>query len=473
MLRQVVLNKQIEMLRSKRSELEEKKEELEAARQELDELEQKLEEALDEVTEETPQEDKDVLDGEVEEATQKDEALAKEEDANAEALTQVEEEIKKLEEELEEIAARAARSAKKTQHKEERKVKTIMNTRKFFGMDHQERDAFFAREDVQKFCADLRAMGKRAAVSNANLLIPDVVLGVMGNLLPTQSKMYKHVNVQRIPGTARVIIAGDSPEGVWTEMCANTNEVEIGFNAVEIDGYMISAAIFVCNAILQDADNIDLASHVITELTKGLAKGLDKAILYGTGDHMPLGIVTRLAQETKPSGYPANAREWKDLHTTNLVSISGKEGIKLYQAIVEASGAVENDYADGDTVWIMNNKTRTKLISAAMNFNAAGAVVAGIDATMPVLGGAIETLKFVPDDVIIMGYGQTYLLGEREGVTVDESKHYKWMANQTGYKALARYDGVPVIPEAWMAIGIGGVVPNATDVTFPADEANT
>lgn len=466
-LMQIVISKKIEALRAQLTPLEETRRALEARRTEMTTREAELEAAVNEVTEETSQEDRDILDQETQAFAEDDRQLTEEETANANERSRIEQEIATLQAELDSINARADQARANNPTRGERTVETNMNTREFFGMSHQERDAFFAREDVKNFARDFRALANNTRdVGNAKLLIPRVVLGVMNNLLPTQSKMYKHVNVQRIPGEARMIVPGTAPEGIWTEMCANTEEVEIDFNAVEIDGFMVSAAIFICNAILKDSD-IDLVSHVINELTKGIAKALDKAILYGTGEHMPMGVVTRLAQTAKPSSYPTNAREWKNLSGSNLIAIDDKTGIELYQALVEAVGITDNDYVDGNLVWAMNNKTRTKLVSNAMSFTASGAVAAGLNDTMPVIGGAIETLSFIPDDVIIVGYGMAYLLGEREGVVVDESKHYRWLNNQTGIKVLARYDGDVAIPEAWAAIGIGGVVPSANDVTFP------
>ena len=121
----------------------------------------------------------------------------------------------------------------------------------------------------------------------------------------------------------------------------------------------------------------------------------------------------------------------------------------------------------------MNETTRTKLIASSLSINAAGAVVAGIENTMPVIGGAIETLNFIPDDVIIGGYGDLYLLAERADVYLGQSEHVRFVEDQTVFKGTARYDGEPVIPGAFVAIGIGGVAPSPTAVTFLPDEANT
>ena len=120
----------------------------------------------------------------------------------------------------------------------------------------------------------------------------------------------------------------------------------------------------------------------------------------------------------------------------------------------------------------MNDATRTTLLANALTINAAGAIAAGIDGTMPVIGGAIETLEFIPDDVMIGGYGDLYLLVERAGTTIKQSEHARFTQDQTVFVGTARYDGEPVIPEGFVAIGINGNTPSARDVTFAPDDAN-
>ena len=119
----------------------------------------------------------------------------------------------------------------------------------------------------------------------------------------------------------------------------------------------------------------------------------------------------------------------------------------------------------------MNEGTLNTLKAEAMGFNAAGAIVSGMENTMPVVGGAVEILNFIPDNVIIVGYFGLYLLAERAGAKFAESEHVYFIQDQTVFKGTARYDGTPVIPEAFAAIGIAGVTPNAT-MTFPSDTAN-
>ena len=64
------------------------------------------------------------------------------------------------------------------------------------------------------------------------------------------------------------------------------------------------------------------------------------------------------------------------------------------------------------------------------------------------------------------------LLAERAGMKFGYSEHYRFFEDQTAFKGTARYDGMPVIPAAFVAIGIGGVKPAADAVTFAQDKAN-
>jgi HK97 family phage major capsid protein len=132
---------------------------------------------------------------------------------------------------------------------------------------------------------------------------------------------------------------------------------------------------------------------------------------------------------------------------------------------------MKGKYSRGGKVWVMNETTYTTLIAEAMSIDAGGAIVSGVNGQMPVVGGAIEVLNFLPDNVNIAGYFDLYLLAERAGQKFATSEHVRFTQDQTVFKGTARYDGKPVIAEGFVAIGINGVTPNAT-MTFAADTAN-
>lgn len=442
--------KSLEDLRSQREDLE---------KRELD-IEKAIEEALTEEEKKVVEEEIDKHEAEKADLDEKEKALSDE-------VSELEQELANLEAEQEEKPVE-----KEEVPQEERKVVKTMETRKFFNMNAQERDAFFAREDVTSYLDEVRsAIREKRALTNVGLTIPEVFLGLIRENLIDYSKLYKYVDVRRVSGDGRAVIMGGIPEAVWTECCANLNELTLGFNDVELGCWKVAGYYAVCNANLEDS-NVNLASELIIALSKGIGLALDKAILYGTGTRMPLGVVTRLVQTEAPASYPATARTWADLHTSNIKSIAaGTTGAALIAAIITAFGNAKGKYSRGSKVWIMNETTYTNMVAASVSVDASGAIVAGVNGQMPVVGGNIEVLEFIPDNVIIGGYFDLYLLAERAGAKFMTSEHVRFLQDQTVYKGTARYDGQPAIAEAFVAIGLNGVTPNAT-MSFAADTAN-
>ena len=404
-------------------------------------------------------------------------AYEEEKKAHDKAKADLDEEIRGLEAELEELEKEQEEEVPDLEPQpvpeEERKERTHMETRKFFGMTNQERDMFFAREDVKAYLAEIRScMREKRALTNVGLTIPEVMLGLIRENIIDYSKLYKHVVVRRISGTGREIVMGTIPEAVWTDCCANLNELSLGFNDVEVGCWKVGGFFAVCNANLEDSD-LDLAAELLSAIGQAIGLALDKAILYGTGSRMPLGVVTRLVQTSAPADYPATARTWVDLHTKNVKAINSATmtAAELFAAIVLNFGAAKSKYSRGTKVFVMNETTYTTLMSKTISVNADGQIVSGINGVMPVIGGVIEVLEFIPDNIIIGGYFDLYLLAERAGQKFATSEHVRFLQDQTVFKGTARYDGQPVIAEGFVVMGLNNTTPDAT-MTFAPDDAN-
>lgn len=448
------------LLRKKISDTQKALEELRAVDFEAREAEiaKAIEEAETEEERTAVEEAVTAFDAEKSETEQKAEALQRE-------IEGLEAELKECESEAEEQPS--AEPAPNEQRKEQRH----MEIRALKEMTIEQRDAFFAREDVAGFLGEVRsAIVEKRAISGAGLTIPEVMMPMIRERAAEASKLLRFVNLQRVGGKARAVIMGTIPEGVWTEMCANLNELALAFNDVEVDGYKVGGFFAICNAVLTDSA-YDLAAALVDALGRAIGKALDKAIIYGTGTKMPLGIVTRLAQTAQPAGYPATARAWVDLHTSNVKTGTGATGLNLFKEIIGYDGAIGNDYYEGPKVWCMNHKTYTKLRQESVGADANALIVAGLSNEMPVLGGQIIELPFIPDNNVVGGYFEAYLLAEREGTTIATSEHARFVNDQTVLKGTARYDGQPAIAEAFIAFTISDDAPTTT-VTFPSDSAN-
>lgn len=470
-LKQIMLSRKIEQKKQELAALREKDADFQTRE---DALTQAIEEAQTEEEQKTVEEEVEKFDTE--------------KTAHDESKEKLEVEIGDLEAELEAAEVDPPAPAERHDNKEKKVRTNVMRTdvnirslpmskRAFDALPADLRESIVQRDDVKAFLSQLRSMkGATRAIQGGELEIPVVFLDLISENMYRYSKLLNRVRVRSVPGQARQTIAGTVPEAVWTEMCGAINELTFVFNQITLDGYKVAGYIPVCNSLLEDTvSNLDLASWIIEMLSEAIGLAEDKAILYGKGSaaHMPLGIVTRLAQDSQPAGYPANAPAWVDLSDTNIIKIDGTSltGAQFWSRLALAAGNTFTRYSRGNQFWAMNSKTYAQLKSKLITFTATGDIVANLFGTLPIVNGDIDILEFIPDGDIIGGYGDLYLWVDRASMQIESSREVQFIQDNTVFRGKARADGAPIIPGAFVAINI-----NNTEVTtvmdFAADTAN-
>ena len=440
-LRALMLSK---TLSEKKKALEELRSKIAGFAQREAELEKAIEEA-------ETDEEKAVVEEAVT-AFEADKAEAEEAEANLDA------EVRELEAELDATETKEEPKAEERSAVpviEKRKKEIHIMNKRFRDMTFEERTRLVQRDDMQEFLGQVRsAIKEQRALTNVGYLIPDVFLGILKAAIEDYSKLYNRVYKEPVSGPARLVIEGPAPEAVWTEACANLNELDLSWSKAEIDGYKVGGYFKVCNAIIEDAD-IDLAGYINEKLGQAIGLAIDKAIVFGTGTKMPTGIVPTL----KAVGGTPNV-------VSHANTVTGKA---LVEALIDDASLITSQYGS-DLIWIMNKKTKLQIRKNMLNVDSAGLFVAGNE--FPVIGGDIIELNFMPNNVIVGGYADLYLLGERKGIELNTSEHAFWVADQTGFKGTARYDGKPLDANGFVAIGINGADGDDMVVTFPQDGAN-
>ena len=470
-LRQIMLSRKIEQKKQELAALREKDADFQTRE---DELTKAIDEAQTEEEQRAVEEEVEKFDA--------DKA------AHDETVAKLETEIGDLETELAEAEVEPPAPAERHEYTEKKVRTNVMRTdinirslpmskRAFDALSMETRESIIQREDVKKFLSELRSMkGSTRAVQGGDLEIPVVFLDLISENMYRYSKLLNRVRVRSVPGEARQTIAGTVPEAVWTEMCGAINELTFQFNQIILDGYKVAGFIPVCNSLLEDTvSNLDLASWIIEMLSEAIGYAEDKAILYGKGAsaNMPLGIVTRLAQDSQPAGYPANAPAWQDLTDTNILKVDGTtlDGVEFWSKMIMAAANTFTRYNRGNMFWAMNSKTYATLRSKLVTFTATGDAVANLYGQLPIVTGDVDILEFIPDGDIIGGYGDLYLFVDRAAMQIESDSSVQFIQDNTVFRGKARADGAPIIPGAFVAINI-----NNTEVTtvmdFAADTAN-
>ena len=475
-LKQLLLNKKIQAKRAELDKLKAARADLDEKRKALQVREAELEALVNELTDEATEEEHAAVESETAafetQCAEADNAEAE----NKQAQVDLQGEIDGLERELNELNERATVQAKPAENAENtRKERSQIFMNKFFSLTPEQTRDFFNDEGVKGFLGEVRsAISEKRSIANAGLLIPDTMLGLVREEIARQSKLLPFVNLRRVGGTARMNVMAKVPEAVWTEMCANINQIDLTFNQVEVDGFKVGAAVVVCNALLEDSD-IALASEIVSAIGTAIAKALDKAILFGTGTKTPVGIATRLAASSQPAWWGTNEKAFTDLHTSNVITenIFAATGVAWMQSIVADLAKAKDVYGQGGLFWAMNRKTHLDIMARCLAFDANAAMVSNTN-LFPVVGGTIVEMEDdeLADYEIIGGFGGNYLMAERAGIQIASSTEYLFLQDQTAFKGTARYDGRPLAGEAFVIVNYANTSPT-TSQSFAADEANS
>ena len=327
------------------------------------------------------------------------------------------------------------------------------------------------RSDVTDFLQRVRdLMGQKRSVKGAELGIPETLLPILRDTTERYSKLYSHLHVTPLKGKARQNIAGAIPEAVWTEATAKLNELDIDFSQIEMDGYMVGGFVVIPNSTLEDDDNLELLATVIDYLGQAIGKAVDKAAVYGDGDKKPVGFVHRLFLSAKPGWWGSQQADFTDLHTSNVLKLDlyEKDGVAFFRPLIAALGKAKPNYSNGQLVWVMNRTTHMDLMARAMSWNSAATLLAGMDDTMPVIGGTIVELDFMADYDVAGGFMDLERWVERSGATIDYSDIPLFIQNCTTFKGLQRFDGKPVFGEAFVIVNYNNTEP-VTSLSFAPD----
>jgi HK97 family phage major capsid protein len=313
------------------------------------------------------------------------------------------------------------------------------------------------RDEVRSFYSNLSQAIEKRSVTGLDLTIPQILLDTIADDLGRYSVFYDLVRVAKLSGTGRAIIAGEAPEAVWTEMIGKINELSSLFTDVEVDGYKVGGFIPLHNSLIEDS-MINLASHVEELLKESIAIALDKAILYGTGTKMPLGIMPAL-----------NADE--ALKTTNIITLTSAN--TKFAKIIEAMKYIKRGRKGrGPIIVAMNEATWLgTIVPMSLGNNSAGAFVTVSGQAFPGLGYKVVFSEEIPENNLLVGDFSKYLLAERSDLKGSSSTEFLFTSDQTVFKATARYDGKLVQTGAFVLIGLNDVIP-AVSASFEIDSAN-
>ncbi|MBT2728391.1 phage major capsid protein [Bacillus sp. ISL-75] len=416
MLKQLKIQKALEIKRAKLKELETKAADI-LKRSETTQA--ALAEAVNE-------EDLNLLETEIQ-------GLETEQTENDNDKKTVEDEIAALELELEDVNERAKETNKQTRAKgavEEMKGVNRLQVRELLKTGE-----YFKRSDVVEFYEKFKNL---RAVTGGELAIPEVIVNRIMDMLGDYSTLYPLVDKIQVKGTARILIDTDTTAASWVEQNAALPVGDVGTLAyLDFDGFKVGKVTFVDNYLLQDSV-INLDDYVSKKIARAISLALDIAILNGTGaaGKQPSGIIPAIA-------------------VGNRVTVAEGAPIAEY---VKPIGLIDTGLDSvGEIRAVMRRSTYYNyFLEMSIQVNAAGDIVGRLPniAQPDILGIPVTFNNSMAADQVLYGEFEKYTLVERENIAIDNSEHVRFVEDQMAFRGKGRFDGKPTKPDAFVLLTI-------------------
>ena len=295
--------------------------------------------------------------------------------------------------------------------------------KKQFLMDNREMLEIISQKEVQNFFQKFLAVSKG---TNEVFEAPEDLYYLIIYRIKEYSRLYTLVSfffpIDKTPG--RIIIGNDVTAA---EFKSDDDDLSSENFAVSVTfdygvGHKVAKVIFMPNDIMEQQPE-GFQPYIIREMARAIALGLDEGILNGQGKdyHQLDGIIRNI-----PEG--------------NKVDVTPNALIDILKPI---SLVDSGKYNDNEIVAIVNRNTYySKLLELLVNCNNPGVLPQFI------------SCYAMPENKILYADFSKYILIPRGSFKLDRSRHVRFLAEETGFKARMYFDGCPGRYQAFTLVNL-------------------
>jgi HK97 family phage major capsid protein len=262
--------------------------------------------------------------------------------------------------------------------------------------------------------------------ADGGYLVPDEYDSRMIDVLTEENIMRRLGHTITTSGQHKINIAATKPAASWIEEGGALSFGDATFAQILLDAHKLHVAIKVTEELLYDSA-FNLENYIIEQFGKALANAEEDAFLNGDGVGKPLGLFAENGGGT--------------VAETLTAAIKSDDIIGLVYAL-------KRPYRKNAS-FIINDKNLAVLRKLKDN-NGAYIWQPSYQAGEPdrLLGYAVHTSAYAPEDAIAFGDYSYYNIGDRGSRSFAELRELFAGNGMIGYVAKERVDGKLILPEA-------------------------
>lgn len=262
--------------------------------------------------------------------------------------------------------------------------------------------------------------------ADGGYLVPEEYDSRLIDVLTEENIMRSLGHTITTSGEHKINIAATKPAAAWIEEGGALTFGDATFSQILLDAHKLHVAIKVTEELLYD-NAFGLENYIITEFGKALANAEEDAFLNGDGSGKPTGLFAATGGGTVAG--------------TLSAAIKSDDMLDLVYAL-------KRPYRKNAS-FIMNDKTLAQLRKLKDN-NGAYIWQPSYQAGEPdkVLGYAVHTSAYAPENAIAFGDYSYYNIGDRGTRSFKQLNELFAGNGMIGYVAKERVDGKLILPEA-------------------------
>ena len=262
--------------------------------------------------------------------------------------------------------------------------------------------------------------------ADGGYLVPEEYDKRLINVLEEENIMRSLATKITTSGEHKINIAATKPSAAWIEEGGTLKFSDATFAQILLDSHKLHVAIKITEELLYD-NAFGLENYIITQFGKALANAEEDAFLNGDGKGKPLGLFAETG-----GGQVAG---------TLSAAIKSDDIFDLVYALKRPYRKTAS--------FIMNDKILAQLRKLKDN-NGAYIWQPSYQAGEPdkVLGYAVHTSAYAPEDAVSFGDYKYYNIGDRGTRSFKQLTELFAGNGMIGYVAKERVDGKLILPEA-------------------------